>query len=251
VTNRPPARWAGRPSCGDSRLRRGLCGFPAVSCAGYVRDARDAGGRAATKVPVCRALAGATGLEPATSGVTGRFWCITVRQRAGSIYVICSAFVCLSPSRSAWLRRSTERRLDREWATRRSRLEVLIDAFNGNTHSGCCPRSGARGLLSVSKTRRRCSSWGGSRLHASRRCRRVVRHRARSAIRSKSSLGAVRGSRKAEAERSRRRWTKAPPARCICLSGLDAEATTAPPRDSGTSWKRTAIGVDPATVDRS
>jgi len=69
----------------------------------------------------------------------------------------------------------------------------------------------------------RCSWWSGSRLRVRPRCRKVVLHRARSAIRSKSPLGAVRGSRKAEAERSRRRWTKAPPARCICFSGLKAE----------------------------
>jgi hypothetical protein len=58
-------------------------------------------------------------------------------------------------------------------------------------------------------------------------------HRARSAIRSKSPLGAVRGSRKAEAERSRRRWTKAPPTRCICSRARTGKWTTALPVGAG------------------
>ncbi len=72
VPNRPPARWAGRPLAGFPATSGAVWGFPAGLRAGSVRDARKAGGRAPTKdAKFAGTLAGATGLEPATSGVTG------------------------------------------------------------------------------------------------------------------------------------------------------------------------------------
>ena len=77
-SRRPPASSVGSPACGDYRrctascrnLRRFACGI----CAGW----REAGGRLRQarqqNMLIYRYFTGATGLEPATSGVTGRSW---------------------------------------------------------------------------------------------------------------------------------------------------------------------------------
>ena len=69
----------------------------------------------ATQYCDCRCfLTGATGLEPATSGVTG----VTKALRpASSNELICRALFALRWPRSAWLRGSFKRRLGHEWAT--------------------------------------------------------------------------------------------------------------------------------------
>jgi hypothetical protein len=60
---------------------------------------------------------GATGLEPATSGVTGRVGHNDDRRRTPLNVLICRRFSSRGWLRSAWLSQSSERRLGHEWAT--------------------------------------------------------------------------------------------------------------------------------------
>ena len=73
LVNRPPARWAGRPFAGISGYDRLPAGIPGrLACgiyAGCEESRRSNGDR---RCGFAGILAGATGLEPATSGVTGR-----------------------------------------------------------------------------------------------------------------------------------------------------------------------------------
>jgi len=71
------------------------------------------------KVPICRHFnrTGATGLEPATSGVTGRIRHRDTWRRTPSNNVICRYFSPRRRLRSAWLSQSSTRRLGHEWPT--------------------------------------------------------------------------------------------------------------------------------------
>src|SRR5215211_8128987 len=76
--SRPPAYSAGRLACGDYRLRPALCGDHRPIRTGDLGGMKEAGGRLRPvwqqNMAICRYFTGATGLEPATSGVTGRSW---------------------------------------------------------------------------------------------------------------------------------------------------------------------------------
>ncbi len=81
---------------------------PAVDCArGDNKTCRLAG-----------AFTGATGLEPATSGVTGRVGRNDARRRATQNALICRCFLAQGRALSAWLSQSSGRRLGHEWATK-------------------------------------------------------------------------------------------------------------------------------------
>jgi hypothetical protein len=74
-SQRTPGDVAGRLPRGDYRLQAALSGyFPARDERGMKGRRRSFTPSTATKMPVCRDFTGATGLEPATSGVTGRSW---------------------------------------------------------------------------------------------------------------------------------------------------------------------------------
>jgi hypothetical protein len=81
----------------------------------------------AAKRPDFPRRTGATGLEPATSGVTGRFGCYDVQTRTAAIYVICRPFCALAQAVSAWLRRFSHGRLGHEWATGLGSTSTLED----------------------------------------------------------------------------------------------------------------------------
>ena len=70
---RPPATPAGRLNCANHRRRAASCGdfrpIRARDLRGVKRSRRSLCQR---HMPICRSFTGATGLEPATSGVTGR-----------------------------------------------------------------------------------------------------------------------------------------------------------------------------------
>jgi len=77
MPKRTPVASAGRPACGKHRQGPASCGdFRSIR----VRDLRGMGKKPAVdsaivgnkNMPICRYFTGATGLEPATSGVTGR-----------------------------------------------------------------------------------------------------------------------------------------------------------------------------------
>jgi hypothetical protein len=86
VVRRPPVGSAGRPTCGASRRSPLLSGIPRVS---LVRDERGMERKQAVycakNISICRTSAGATGLEPATSGVTGRSWCFRPERGSAGI----------------------------------------------------------------------------------------------------------------------------------------------------------------------
>jgi hypothetical protein len=56
------------------RLWTAACGIPLRDVRGMSRNRRSFASRRTTKMLICRVFTGATGLEPATSGVTGRSW---------------------------------------------------------------------------------------------------------------------------------------------------------------------------------
>jgi Bacterial regulatory proteins, luxR family len=62
---------------------------------------------------------GATGLEPATFGVTGRVRLGDARRRARSIDVICRPLLTLESSCTAWLSQASDRHLGHEWPRNR------------------------------------------------------------------------------------------------------------------------------------
>jgi hypothetical protein len=72
------------------------------------------------KLAICRSRAktGATGLEPATSGVTGRVGRHDAWRRTPLNGHICRAFQLWSPAGTAWLSQSSNRRSGHEWATK-------------------------------------------------------------------------------------------------------------------------------------
>jgi hypothetical protein len=87
---------------------------------------REAGGRlrqtGQQKMSMCRMFStGATGLEPATFGVTGRVGRHDARRRTPLNGHICRAFQLRSQARTAWLSQSSNRRLGHEWATKSCR----------------------------------------------------------------------------------------------------------------------------------
>jgi len=93
------------------------------SPAGSVRELRRTGGRLRQsrqrKMPICRMFStGATGLEPATSGVTGRVGHNDAQRRTCLNGFICRHFSRSRCRGSAWLSQSSNRRLGHEWATR-------------------------------------------------------------------------------------------------------------------------------------
>ena len=61
---------------------------------------------------------GATGLEPATSGVTGRVGAPRRPAKNASEQPICRAFQLWRQAGTAWLSQSSNRRLGHEWATK-------------------------------------------------------------------------------------------------------------------------------------
>jgi len=70
-------------------------------------------------MPICRTFIwGATGLEPATSGVTGRVRHGDAGRRTAPNGLICRHFSRRRRPRSALLSQSSNRRLGHEWATR-------------------------------------------------------------------------------------------------------------------------------------
>jgi hypothetical protein len=66
-------------------------------------------------------LDGRTGLEPATSGVTGRVGRHDARRRTPLNGDICRAFQLWSQAGTAWLSQSSNRRLGHEWVSRSCR----------------------------------------------------------------------------------------------------------------------------------
>jgi hypothetical protein len=90
-------RFLGRDLRGMKRSRRSLCQI-------HLR--------------ICRDLTGATGLEPATSGVTGRVGDNDARRRTPPNVLICRRFSVHRSTLSAWLSQSSDRRLGHEWATK-------------------------------------------------------------------------------------------------------------------------------------
>ena len=83
---------------------------------------REAGGRLCQdrqqKIPICRMFStGATGLEPATSGVTGRVRHNDARRRTPLNVLICRHFSFRGWLRCAWLSQSADRGLGHEWTT--------------------------------------------------------------------------------------------------------------------------------------
>ena len=66
---------------------------------------------------ICRSFTGATGLEPATSGVTGRVGHDDGGRRTPQNSRICRHFSSYRYTLSAWLSQSSHRRLGHEWAT--------------------------------------------------------------------------------------------------------------------------------------
>jgi hypothetical protein len=70
-------------------------------------------------MPLCRRfVTGATGLEPATSGVTGRVGHDDARRRTSLNGLICGHLSLSRRLRFAWLSHSSNRRLGHEWATK-------------------------------------------------------------------------------------------------------------------------------------
>ena len=61
---------------------------------------------------------GSDGLEPATSGVTGRVRHHDAWRRTPLNSLVCRAFVTPESAQAAWLSRSSNRRLGHEWATK-------------------------------------------------------------------------------------------------------------------------------------
>jgi hypothetical protein len=91
------------------------------------RDERVTGAKAGGRLrqtrqqnpPVCRMFfTGATGLEPATSGVTGRVRHNDARRRTPPNGLICRRFSLSGRPGFAWLSQSSHRRLGHEWATK-------------------------------------------------------------------------------------------------------------------------------------
>ena len=92
--------------------------FPVAGYARHTESRRSFAPRRVTKMPICRYFAGATGLEPATSGVTGRVGHDDVQRRASWNGLICRHFSLSWGPRFAWLSQSSDRRLGHEWATK-------------------------------------------------------------------------------------------------------------------------------------
>jgi hypothetical protein len=107
--------------------------------------------------PLCRRfVTGATGLEPATSGVTGRVGHDDARRRTSRNGLICRHLSLSCRLRFAWLSQSSSRRLGHEWATRSclrgqrhrwpakgcgDRLRVLRRTDNTPVRACPCPTS--------------------------------------------------------------------------------------------------------------
>ena len=82
------------------------------------KSRRSQAARAPENMPICRYFTGATGLEPATSGVTGRVRHHDAWRRARSNQLICRLFSPTRRFRSAWLSQTRSRLLGHEWATK-------------------------------------------------------------------------------------------------------------------------------------
>jgi hypothetical protein len=94
-----------------------------LSCGITAGGRREAGGRLRQgrqqKIPICRMFStGATGLEPATSGVTGRIGYNDAQRRASLNNLICRLLFALRRLHIAWLSRSSNQRSGHEWATK-------------------------------------------------------------------------------------------------------------------------------------
>jgi hypothetical protein len=98
-----------------------LAAIPGRIPCGIYAGSREAGGRLRRarqqQMPICRDFTGATGLEPATSGVTGRVRHNDARRRVTQNEPICRCFSAQGRASSAWLSQSCNRRLGHEWAT--------------------------------------------------------------------------------------------------------------------------------------
>ena len=75
-------------------------------------------GRGCERLRVTRIMCSATGLEPATSGVTGRVGGHDSRRRGPANTFVCRDFSRWHPHDPAWHRGSSNRRLGHEWATK-------------------------------------------------------------------------------------------------------------------------------------
>lgn len=74
TTERPPVTLAGHPCAGIYRLGAAPCGDFRLILARDLRGMkRSRRSLCQIHLRICRSFTGATGLEPATSGVTGRF----------------------------------------------------------------------------------------------------------------------------------------------------------------------------------
>ena len=139
--------------------RRGETQLGRLEAGGRLRPARQ------QTLPICRMLStGATGLELATCGVTGRVGYNDARQRTPLNVVICRRFSFRGWLRSAWLSQSSDRRLGHEWATE-SCLHRQPDA----TALGRVPHSGhARSKPPRSRCARRCRGTPAAAVRAPR-----------------------------------------------------------------------------------
>ena len=82
---------------------------------------------------------GATGLEPATSGVTGRVGDQDARRLSGAERPHLQAFFAPRPTRSAWLSQSSTRRLGHEWATKCCQRRLQKGAQSSAVPTPCMP----------------------------------------------------------------------------------------------------------------
>jgi hypothetical protein len=98
--------------------------------------------------------AGATGIEPATSGVTGRVGCNYAWRRTPPNILICRCLSALRSPRSAWLSQACNRRLGHEWATGccQSGQQIVVQRMPAHGYRACWSPIAALPLTSAGGT---------------------------------------------------------------------------------------------------
>jgi hypothetical protein len=112
-----------------------------------------------TQTAICSDFTGATGLEPATSSVTGRLGRDDAPRQTSLNRVICRCFSLCSDVLSAWLSQSSNRRLGHEWATETCLHGQRHADARDITGAACCAGRPAW-LHKRSMPVHRNSSWG-------------------------------------------------------------------------------------------